>query len=97
MLATSMFLIGGLAGEQVWRFGMYKLRGASLHGRADLRAEQVTAVGLQLGADSRFRRHVDIVGWSDNKAGRKLQALKLANGSTTLGHKKQVGGSVFRS
>lgn len=83
-LATSTFLIGGLPDGDVWRLGEHKLRGASLHGRADLRAEQVAAVGLQLEADSRFCRHVDIVGWSDQKAGRKLQALKLAKGSNAF-------------
>ena len=70
-----MTMCGGLAGT--------RLLGVNLHGRADLFAEQVTAIGLRLDADSRFRRHVDIIGWADQKAGQKLQAQKLARASST--------------
>jgi hypothetical protein len=81
--ATSTFMTDGLRTGDIWRLGRYRLVGARLHGRADLVAEQVTAIGLRLDADSRFRRHVDIVGWADQKAGQKLQAQKLARASRT--------------
>lgn len=77
-LATSTFMIGRLRSRDIWRLGRHRLMGVSLHGRADLVTEQVTAIGLRLDADSRFRRHVDIVGWADQKARQKLQAQKLA-------------------
>lgn len=77
--ATSAFMIGKLRAGDIWLLGRHKLAGVEVRGRADLSAERVTGVGLRLNADSRFRRHVDIVGWADDKAGRKLQAQKLAH------------------
>ena len=77
-------MVGGLRDRDIWRLGRHKLPCARLHGRADLVAEHVTEVGLALKADSRFRRHADIVGWADHKSGQKLQAQKLARASRVL-------------
>ena len=82
-LATSTFLIDKLHSGEVWQLGRYRLLSVNLHGRADLFADQVTAIGLRLNADSRFRRHVDVVGWADQKARQKLQAQKLARACRT--------------
>ena len=82
--ATSTFMTGRLRDSDVWRLGEYKLGGTSLRGRADLRAKRVTDIGLELNADNRFRRHVDIVGWADHKAEQKLQAQKLARASNVI-------------
>jgi len=79
-----MFMTGRLNGADVWQLGRYKLGGASLQGRADIRAEQVADIGLELNADNRFRRHVDIIGWADYKAEQKLQAQELARASNTI-------------
>ena len=79
--ATSTFMTGRLSLRDVWRLGDHKLGSGVLQGKADVSAKQVVDIGLELNADSRFRRHVDIVGWSDQKAKQKLQAQKLARAS----------------
>lgn len=79
-----MFMTGRLRNKDVWRLGKYKLGSASLRGRADLPAEQAAGIGLELNADNRFRRHIDIIGWTDHKAEQKLQAQKLARSSNAL-------------
>ena len=72
-----------LDSRQLWLLGEYvvSLSGSRLHGRADLDALDIFNVGLQLEADNRFRRHVNIIGWSDLKAKQKSQAQKLARAS----------------
>ena len=82
--AISTFLTGRLTAKDVWRLGKHKLASAGLKGRADLRADQITRIGLELSADSRFFRHVDIIGWADHKAEQKLQAQKLARASNAI-------------
>ena len=82
---TSTFLIGRLGDADVWRLGTSRLglaqRPPPPYGRADLDAQDVTAVGLRLDADSRFHRHANIVGWTDRKDEQKLKTLKLAEAS----------------
>ena len=82
---TSMFLIGRLRDADVWRLGTCRLgRGQPPpppYGRADLNAQDVTAAGLQLDADSRLHRHANIVGWTERKDEQKLTAQKLAKAS----------------
>ena len=82
--ATSIFMTGRLRDSDVWQLGEYKLGSTSLRGRADLRAGQVADIGLEPNADNRFRRHVDIIGWTDHNAEQKLQAQKLARASNAL-------------
>ena len=82
--ATSTFMIHNLENDDIWLLGRHKLRRENLPGRADLRAEQVTAIGLRLDADSRFWRHTDIIGWPNEKSAQKLQAQKLARAASTF-------------
>lgn len=79
-------MIGRLRTPQIWRLGRHvvSLAGGTLHRRADLSAEAVVDTGLRLDADSRLRRHVNIVGWPDHKAKQKSHAQKLARASTAL-------------
>ena len=82
--ATSTFMIGRLTSHDIWLLGRHKLRRANLPGRADLVAERVSDIGLRLDADSRFRRHADIVGWPSQKSAQKLLAQKLARAAAAI-------------
>ena len=76
-------MIRRLDSDDVWLLGEHIVTAAGnrLYGRAEMKARAVRDIGLQLDADSQFRRHVNIVGWSADKGERKLQAQKLAKAS----------------
>ena len=55
-----------------------KPRKTAVHGRGDLSADAVGAVGLELDPNDRPRRHANIVGWPPDKPERKMLALELS-------------------
>jgi hypothetical protein len=80
-LELSTYNIDDLTPDDIWRIAD-AVRGAqakaSLHGRADLLAQDVQAVGLRPVRDDQPPRHVVIVGWTDDKVQQKQKAQLLA-------------------
>ena len=69
---------------QIWRYGeaTMELSGATLHGRADFRAEHPQGLGLKIEADPTplNKYHAHITGWPP-KPQQKLLAVEIAGKS----------------
>ncbi len=73
--STSVFNITGLSDSDIWDIG--KTHISPMIGRADIKAEDVTNEGLQLDPNEPPMRHVDIIGWSEDKSRNQLKAKQI--------------------
>lgn len=81
----STFRIRGLDDEEIWRIGQKHVcnpQGKSLRGRADFSSSVLTSTDLVANADDIPPRHVNIVGWPEDKSARKLLAIDIAKQSS---------------
>lgn len=80
--ATSVFRVDGLTDDQVWRLADEHVAGVQggrhVLGTGTLLAQAVTEVGLRVEPDDDPPRHASILGWPDDKSGKKSRAQLLA-------------------
>jgi hypothetical protein len=80
-LETSVFRTTDLNEATVWPLAdaaVLNREGALLHGRADIFAGQVRAMGLGVRAQEPPPRHADLIGWSSEKDAQKSRAQQLS-------------------
>lgn len=70
----------GLSEQEIWQLGqaVADSRPATLHGRADIQALQVTARSLRIVPTPEPKNHANITGWPKDKPAQKIIALQLA-------------------
>ena len=70
----------GLSEQEIWQLGqaVADSRPATLHGRADIQALQVTGRSLRIVPTSEPKNHANITGWPKDKPAQKIIALQLA-------------------
>ena len=86
-LETSVHRIARLTQEQIWQLGYGHVEkaeeGRIIKARAVGAFELVTATGLSCDVNGPpYPRHVDIVGWSDEKHVRLMRATEIADNVT---------------
>jgi len=72
---TSVFNVTGLSDTEIWEIGSSHIN--PMVGRADVNAEDITNEGLQLNPNEPPERHVDIIGWREDKSLNLLIAKQL--------------------
>jgi hypothetical protein len=80
-LETSVFRATDLADVGVWPLAedaVIHREGAALHGRADIFARNVRAIGLEIHAQEPPPRHADLTGWAREKDAQKSRAQQLS-------------------
>lgn len=77
---TSVFNVTGLVDADIWAIAVNYI--SSIVGRADIQAEDVTNEGLQLDPNEPPVRHVDIIGWSEDKSQNQLKAKQIVRRAT---------------
>lgn len=77
-LETSVYRTSGLTEHQIWPLAQLR-PGLTLHGRADLKANDVETTGLTVVPEtSNHPRHANILGWSDDEADQLQKKTELA-------------------
>jgi hypothetical protein len=77
----SVFRIAGLLESEIWHLGEREVAqpaNRTIHGRGDLRVNDIEVRHLVIEPDDHPRRHADIVGWPSDKAEQKAIAQLLA-------------------
>ena len=78
-LATSSYLVRWLSVPRIWALARRTTpQGRKVYGRVDFRVREIMAETLQLDANFAPCRHVDIIGWSQEKDRNMAIAQALA-------------------